>query len=405
MIECGVVRLQPFFWRFWASTVLANLGDGIRVAAFPLLAAALSDDPFMIAVVSAASGLPWLLSGLWAGALADRHSARVLIASADVFRGVVLGTLVVLLVTDAADIASVAIAAVLLGIGETVRDTTAQTVVPRLVPTQLIERANGRLVAGEVIGNEFVGPLVGGVLFTVGAAVPFAANSAALVFAVLLLISVPASLLSLPPKTERLAPSERTVRSSLRWLARQSTLRTLVLVGALVALADSAWFAVFVLYAENRLGLAAAGFGALLALGAIGGLAGAWLAERLIGQQRHSVVLVGSIVLTALTPALLLATPSLWAACVVTILTSAGFGIFNVAVGSLRHRLTPARLLGRVIAASRTVVLGAGAIGSVAGGAAAAALGLDAPFIVAAALGLVALALWSLRPPDAAHAP
>ncbi|GAA2017482.1 MFS transporter [Pseudokineococcus marinus] len=392
------------FWRFWAATVLANVGDGIRLAAFPLLAASLTDDPALVAVVAAAAGLPWLVTGLVAGLLADRAGARLLLVTADLTRTAVLTGLVVALVTGTATIPVVAAAAFLLGVGETVRDTTAQTVVPRLVPTGLVERANGRMTAGEVAGNELVGPLVGASLFAAGAALPFVANSAALAFGVLLVLTVPAAVLAHRPLTAPTAEAAPAgLWGGLRWLSRHRTLRALAVVGAVVALADSAWFAVFVLYTEVRLDLGAVGFGLLLATGAVGGLGGAWLADRVIGVGRHRTVLTWSMAATAVAPALLLVAPDRWAAVVVVVVTSAAFGVFNVAAGSLRHRLTPGHVLGRVVAVWRTAVLGASGVGALAGGLVASRQGLQAPFVLSALLGLLAVAVWwhaTRRTPD-----
>ncbi|GAA2273916.1 hypothetical protein GCM10009853_029730 [Glycomyces scopariae] len=389
------MRLDGSFWRFWTAMVLANIGDGIRIAAFPLLAASLSQDPFTVAAVGAAAVLPWLLTGVWAGVLADRHHARTLLLATDLTRIGVLAALVATLLTGHAQIAVVVAAAFALGVGETVRDTVAQTVVPRLVPAALIERANSRMVSGEVVGNEFAGPLIGGALFGLGAVLPFAVNSGALAIGVLLLTTIPAVLLTRPAA----ATTARAVKAAdgLVWLWRHRTLRRIVATSALVAFADAAWFATFVLFAGQRLGLGASGFGVLLAVGACGGLAGAWTADRLVGGGRHVKVLIATGAAIGLTPMLLLAAPDLWSAVAVVLVTSAAFGVFNVAVTSLRHRLVPPELLGRTVAASRTVVLGTEAVGALAGGLVASVYGLDAPFLLSAAFGLAGIALWLRR--------
>ncbi|MER7459824.1 MFS transporter [Micromonospora sp. NPDC126480] len=386
------------FWTFWTAAALANLGDGIRVAAFPLLAAALSDDPVAVAAVAAAQFLPWLVTGLLAGALADRRGARTVIATADAGRVLVLATLAVAVATGWATIALVVAASFLLGVGETLRDTAAQTAVPRLVRDEHLERANGRLVAGEIVGNEFVGPPVGALLFVVGAALPFAVNGAALALAVMLVLSLPLSL-ARPPVRNAGTEAGGTgagggVLAGLRWLVRQRVLRTLVVVGAAIAAADTAWFAIFVLYARESLGLGALGFGLLLATGAGGGLAGSLLAGRVLGRFRHRDVLAVTLALTGGVPVLLVVAPNRVAAVVVVVLTSASFAVLNVAALSLRHRLVPEGLLGRVVAASRTLTYSCTALGALAGGALAAQAGLVAPFLLSGAVAVVATAGW-----------
>ncbi|MER7116543.1 MFS transporter [Saccharomonospora azurea] len=392
------MSLGRHFRRFWTAAVLVNVGDGIRLAAFPLLAASLTDSAAWVSVVTAASTVPWLVAGLAAGSLADRRGARGLMVTADAVRLAVLVGLAVLVAVGAAGVAIVAVAALLLGVAETLRDTAAQTAIPRLVPAALLERANGRLVAGEVAGNEFVGPLLGGLLFGVGAAVPFVANSAATVLAVAAVLSIPATVLNLraPSSPEARPEVGAGVRAALSWLVRQRALRMLVVAGLGVAVADSAWFAVFVLYTEQTLELGPVGFGALLAVGAVGGLAGAVLADKAVAGRRHRLVLAVAMLLAAATPVVLLVLPTVPGAVVVVVTTSAAFGLFNVVAVSLRQRLVPGDLLGRVTATWRTVVYGGGALGALAGGALATQWGLDAPFVLCGVVGLVAAAAWLL---------
>lgn len=391
------MSLGRSFWTWWAAAGLANLGDGIRLAAFPLLAAQLTHEPFLVAAVAAAGGLPWLLTGVAAGSLADRAEARRLLSVADAARVLILSGLVVLLIAERAGVPVVLGAAFLLGVAETVRDTAAETVVPRLVREDQLERAGGRLTAGGLIGNEFAGPLMGGVLFGAGAAVPFAASSALTAIAILLVLSLPVAVLR---RLVPVAPAEQGVktgsRASLGWLSRQRVLRALVLVVALVALADSAWFSVFVLYTEARLGLGSIGFGALLALGACGGMAGALLADRAVAGRRHTAAIAWSAAGATFSPALLLLASELWVAGVVVVVSSGAFAVLNVAAAGLRYRLVPTNLLGRVSAMWRTSAYAAGAGGALAGGAVASAEGLSAPFVLTLAVGAVATGVWMM---------
>ena len=390
------MRLGSAFWRFWCAAVLANVGDGIRVAAFPLLAATLTSDPIAVAAVGAAQGVPWLLTGLWAGVLADRRGGRALIAAADAVRFVALAVLTAAVAFAVASIALVVVAAVVVGVGETVRDTAAQAVTPRLVPGPLLERANARLVAGEVVGNEFAGPPIGAALFVAGAAIPFAVNGAALALAVMLVLTLP---LSLAARAVAHSAADGGsvgggVLAGLRWLSRQRALRALTVSVAAVAAADNAWFAIFVLYARDRLSVGAVGFGWLLAIGAAGGVSGSMLAGRFLRDGRHRVVLACTLAVTAGVPVLLVLAPSLWAAVLVVVVTSGAFAVFNVAAVSLRQRVVPEHLLGRVTATSRTLALGGAGVGALIGGALAAGAGATAPFLFSGVIAVFATAVW-----------
>ncbi|MFY1593988.1 MFS transporter [Micromonospora sp. WMMD737] len=381
------------FWTFWSAAALANVGDGIRLAAFPLLAASLTTSPVGVAAVTAAQALPWLVTGLLAGSLADRRGARTLLAQADVARVIVLAVLVVAVATGRASLPLVLLASLLLGVGETVRDTAAQTALPGLVPDRLLERANGRLAAGEIVGNEFVGPPVGAALFVMGAALPFAANGASLALAVMLVLTLPLSLAARPPAA---TPVDRGVAAGLRWLVRHRVLRTLAVVTAAVAAADSAWFAILVLYATNRLGTGTVGFGIMLAVGALGGLLGSLVADRLVAGRRHRVVLAWSLAITAGIPALLAVTSQLWAAVLVIVVTSGSFAVLNVTAVSLRQRLVPRELLGRVVAAGRTLSFSAAAAGALLGGVLTSTIGIEAPFVFSGLVAAITTAAWSV---------
>ena len=55
---------------------VTNLGDGVAVAAGPLLVAAQTRDPLLVALAVVLQRLPWLLFGLFAGVVADRLDRR-----------------------------------------------------------------------------------------------------------------------------------------------------------------------------------------------------------------------------------------------------------------------------------------------------------------------------------------
>jgi hypothetical protein len=137
--------LGPAYRRLWSSTTLACVGEGIRMAAFPLLAAGLSARPVLVAGVAVAGQAPWLLAGLPAGALVDRVDRRRLIAVVDAAPDGVSAVLVVAIVSGHATIWAALRGGVCRWLGETLRESAAATLVPALVPTDCWERSNGLL--------------------------------------------------------------------------------------------------------------------------------------------------------------------------------------------------------------------------------------------------------------------
>src|SRR5689334_10759483 len=80
---------RPFRLVWWAAA-LSGLGDGLVLAAFPLLAAELTDDPRLIVGVTVAGGLPWLLLALPAGVVVDRSDQRQLLVRVEAARTALL---------------------------------------------------------------------------------------------------------------------------------------------------------------------------------------------------------------------------------------------------------------------------------------------------------------------------
>ncbi len=171
------VRLgRPFRWLL-ASSWMSNIGDGISIAAGPLLVASQTQDPFLVAMAVLLQQLPWLLFGLYAGALADRLDRRAIVVTVDLLRALVLVVLYASIVTGQVSIVVVLVAMFLLGTAETFADTTSQTLLPMVVDRADLPIGNARLMAGFITANQLAGPPIGAALFAAGMAWPFLAQA------------------------------------------------------------------------------------------------------------------------------------------------------------------------------------------------------------------------------------
>jgi MFS family permease len=163
-------KLGRNFGYVWSAAGCSNLGDGIVKIALPLLAVQLTDSPAGVAGVAVASYLPWILLALPAGALADRVDRRNAMRSVNVVRATVVGVLAVVATNDLGGLTVVYVAAFVLGAGETLFDTSAQSLLPAIVDRTTLTKANSRLFALEQTTNEFIGPPLGGWLTGLGIA-------------------------------------------------------------------------------------------------------------------------------------------------------------------------------------------------------------------------------------------
>jgi len=382
--------LGPRFWRVWTAAGISYLGDGVRAAALPLLAAGLTHAPLAVASVTVAEGLPWALFALVAGALVDRLDRRKVMGIADLCRFAVVGLLALLVASHHATIAWICVAAFALGTAQTMFDNASQAILPNVVAQPLLQRANSRLAMAEILAESFAGPPLGAALFVGLAALPFLVDSASFLVAALLVLTMAGSYRA--PRTGPPRRLHHEIAEGLRWLWRHRLIRTLALMLTVWNLVASAIAAVFVLYALRTLHLGKVQYGVLLTAAAVGGLVGSLVATRVIdrlgpGRTLAAVVLGGAASYFGLALARQVAVVGL------LIAVEAMMGvIWNVVTVSARQTIIPTQLFGRVNSVYRFLSWGSIPIGAALGGALATAFGLRAPFVVACVALLVMIA-------------
>lgn len=383
--------LASSYWRLWSAAGGSNLADGVCWIALPLLAIRLTDSPALVAGVTVAARLPWLLFSLVAGALADRLDRRRTMVVVGLCRAGLLGALAVATFTGVASLPLLYAVAFALGVAETLFDTTAQSLMPNLVAPELLSRANTRLHGIELAMNRFVGPPAGGLLAATGIAFAFGTSAAAYLLSALVLLTIPGSFR--PVRTGQATRIHQDIAEGLRYLFGHRLLRLLALMVGVSNLAASAVFGVFVLYAvaPGPLGLDEVGYGLLTTALAVGSLAGLSLVEPL--QQRLgranllSVSILGWAVLLLL-PAFTTNVVVIGAGWIV----GGTIGIaWNVVTVSLRQRIVPDRLLGRVNASYRLLAWGTMPVGALLGGLAGEWFGMRAVFLIFGGLNLLLL--------------
>lgn len=371
----------------WAGSSAANLGDGVVRAAAPLLAASLTRDPALVSGIVVAWFLPWVLIGVPAGLAADRLDRRTLMVVGNLLRVLALGGLAVALATDTASLVLLYVVVLLLGTSETVVDTASLTMLPRIVPADRIDAANGRLYTTQATFDELVGPPLGSFIFAASAVGAFVTGSAAYLLA--------AALFLLLPRVHPLdlgAPRERipvALATGFRWFRRSRVLQVCAIAASTYNFAHFTAFGVLVLLAQERLGLDAVGYGVLLASAAVGGIPGGLLAPTLVRRLGPGRALLISNLLPGLGFLALALTTSAVLAAVAILLSSFCSALGNVVQIGLRQRIVPNALLGRVTSFYRLIGLGAIPLGGLAGGLIAREFGLTAPYWVAGVLMVV----------------
>lgn len=376
------------FWTLFSASFLANLSDGIFQIALPLLAVSLTTEPGRVAGVAVASRLPWLVFALIAGALADRLDRRRTMVLVDAGRVILIGVLVVAVVGEVATIWLLYLVAFILGCFETMFDTAANSMLPNVVGKDRVVAANSRLNAVELTMNSFVGPPLGGFLAGIGIASAFGAVAAGYLGALLCLLTLAGSFR--PVRDGPPSSIAAEIRDGMSYLVHHRLLRTMALVLGPMNLASMAVFGILVLYvvAPGPLGLDGVGFGLLTTAIAVGTVVGTLFAsriERAIGRANLFVACIASLLVMDLV--WIVVPQPLVIGAILAVSSSIG-GAFNVVFGSIRQRIVPNHLLGRVMASFRVIAWGALPLGALLGGIIGQTFGLTAVFIAAAVIHL-----------------
>jgi MFS family permease len=399
----GGLWRHPDFRRLWAAQTVSHLGTQVSLLALPLLAAlSLDATPFQMGVLAAVGTLPFLLVGLFVGVWVDRLPRRPIMMFADLGRAAILLVIPIFAVLDRLSMPTLYAVAFLTGMLTVGFDIAYTSYVPSLVHRERLIEANSKLEASASLA-QVAGPGIGGTLVGLITA-PFAILIDACSFALsaFFLHRIKAEEPPSTPTTER-QPLIPQIREGLHAVIGDPVLRALAGCSAVNTLAGYVFLSVYVLYMSRDLSLSATAIGVVFAMGGVGALIGAMLAgplARRLGQGR--AIILGQFLFgaTGLLIPLAILVPSVALPMVIgaEFLQWLTLLIYSVNAVSLRQAITPDRLLGRVNATVKFVVVGVHPIGSLLGGVLGSLIGVPWT-LVAGEIGMFIAVAWLLWSP------
>lgn len=419
----AAAALPAGFRRLLVAWAASLTGDGLRLIALPLLAVSVNPSPSAVALVAAASALPWLLVAIPAGALVDRFDPAKVMVTAHLARALLTLALMVVILGGLVTIPILCVIGFAITSAETFADGSAQSLLVRIVPHSSLERANARFVTVETLALDLAGPLAAGALFVLAPWAPFALS--ALCFgisaAVIGTVSTPHAPsangrtdndtppLAAGPTSSRGVSPWVSIRAGLAKLFGDPVLRILVITVAIMAIANAATDAVLVLYGTQILGMSEALYPTLLVAYSVGTLAAAALVGRSNSRARGGRVMIVALFGIASTMLILGLVPGVVVALAAFAIMGLAGGTWNVLSATRRQRRTPHDMIGRVSSAFRVVAWGVIPIGAGLGGVIGERFGVSAVYLVAggviALLGLVVGRSFVRGEPSAAPAP
>ena len=409
-------KLGSSYWRLWTATAISNLGDGISGVAYPWVASAVTRSPLLIAAAGFASRLPWLIFTLHAGVITDRFDRRKLIVAMDTIRGVltlIVGAIVLLnkdSLPSLNDLSSITdletnwplyitlvITAFLFGLAEVLRDNSAQTLMPSVVESENLEKANGRMWSAEALTNSFIGPPLGSLLIGIAIYLPFFVDAGSFFVAVALIASISGSFKPVEEKPREKINFKSEIKEGYRWLWSHDLLRPMAIILGALNLVGTMVAATFILYTQEVLNTSVFVFAVIGTAGAVGGIAGGLIAPKISEKIGSGPSLWLSLAMGPI-GGVIIGTTSSWQVVWVVLLIQSFFSIlWNTITVSLRQSIIPTHLLGRVNSVYRFFGWGSIPIGMFLGGAivtiaqhfVSREMALRTPYLVGAVMGVI----------------
>ena len=284
--EYGQVARSPSYFPLWLGQLLSSFGDTLHYIALVVLVVELTGRGLAVAGLVAAEVVPVLVLGPVAGVVIDRFSRKGVLIAADLFRAMLVFTLLWPWGVWHAYLVAAGLAA-----GNTFFNPTVQAVIPALTSEEQRLAANsvawstGRLV--QILASASAG----GLIALIGTDAAFAVNATTFAVSAALIarLRIPARTASLDAGTKRgLGSYFADARAGLFYALQDRFVSRLLGVKALASFATGATGAMLVVLSERHLGLPASEFAWLIAAIGAGALLGPLIPNLLASDYRDT---------------------------------------------------------------------------------------------------------------------
>ena len=397
------LRRQPEFLKLWSAQAISQVGDQITYLALPLVAVLTLDaSAAQMGLLTAAELMPHLLFSLAAGVWIERRTnRRRLMIVADIARAVLLGSVPVAAALDLLSFAQLYVVGFLAGSCAVLFDISWATLFVSIVPRRDVVEANSKLSATRALSFVMGPSLAGFLVQLLTAPVTLLVDAASFIGSAVFLSRIRAE----EPRVEESGREGvwRSLRGGLGFVLGDEMIRPQLLCTATINLFNFVFHAIFILYATKELGVDPALLGLVLGMGAVGGIAGAFIAVRVERWIGIGPAFTLGCVLFPLPLVLVPLASGTETQIAITLglaelFCSVGVMILDVNGSSLMYLRTPDRLRSRMSGTYRFVNYGVRPLGALVGGGLGTAIGLQTTLWIGV-LGALAGVFWLLFSP------
>ena len=407
------LRDDPDFRRYWLARAMSLTGSMVTAVALPVLVYRLSGSPLLTALVSALEAAPYLLTGLFAGALSDRWNRRRVMVSADLVNALVIASIPLAHWLGVLTVAQVLVVGFLVQMIYTFFDGANFGALPVLVGRARVAQANAAVWTASSLIELFVPPLAGLALAVLSPATLLSIDALSFVASATAVRGIVRAMSELREGQAPLRPKVvfADIAEGVRFLVGHPGVRTMTLVGSLQSFAGGGFVALMVVWCDRVLHVGTSGlrFGLVFGAWGIGGLVAALGLPRLLKRLPPAAITLYAMPVSAVLGIVTAVMPTWPLAGIALLAWGSAYVLVIVNAISYRQQVTPEQLLGRVNTAGRMLSWGVGwTVGSLVGGVIGSQLGVRPAMVVMGLFGFVAvLVAWTspLRAIAAAHDP
>jgi MFS family permease len=386
---------DPDLFRYVTARIVSLTGSAVTFIAMPILIYGITKSAAWTSLVIVAEAIPYLIFGLWAGALADHIDRRRVMVRADLFAALTLGSVPVAWWLGVLTATHVLVAAFAARTIFVFFDAANQGALPSLVSRDRIPAANALVFGSSTVAETIVPMVAGALIMVISPASVIAIDVLTFVASAMLIRSIVRPLSGMRRESSLKLSA---VAEGARFIVNHHVVRIMIVIGALVAFSVGSLMAIMVVWADRTLNVREGNWrlGILFGAWGIGAMVGSALVPQLVrrfGSVRAALLTLPPAACTGAALALVHS----WLPGVLAI---AAWSVMYIAIAtisvSLRQQVTPEPLMSRVMTAGRLATFGVGyPIGAFTAGILASHVGIEvAIFVCQLSLALAAVLAW-----------